>query len=135
MQQIADLLKNLGIKVTPQRLAIYNVLHKTSEHPSAEKIYRCLQDTHPTMSLATVYKTLDAFKKANLVQELNTGDDCVRYDALTQEHPHTICTGCGKIQDLDASLLDGLLDRIQKETDYSIDYQKVYFYGKCPQCK
>jgi Fur family peroxide stress response transcriptional regulator len=121
--------------VTPQRLAIYNVLYNTTEHPSAEKIYHALQATHPTMSLATVYKTLDTFIKSNLVQELNTGDDYIRYDAQIQEHPHAICNACGKVQDLDVHLLDGLLARIQQETDYDIQYQKIYFYGRCPQCK
>lgn len=135
MQKIADLLKSRNIKVTPQRLAIYNVLYKTTEHPSAEKIYHELLPTHPTMSLATIYKTLDAFKKAHLVTELNTGGDSFRYDANTDAHPHAICLDCGDVYDLHTHLLDNINDLVQKETDFDILYGHMYFYGKCSDCK
>lgn len=135
MQKIADLLKSRNIKVTPQRLAIYNVLFKTTEHPSAEKIYQELMPTHPTMSLATIYKTLDALKKADLVKELNTGGDSFRYDANTSSHPHAICLDCGDVIDLHTHLLDDLTDRVQQETDFDILYGQMYFYGKCRLCK
>lgn len=135
MQKIADLLKSRSIKVTPQRLAIYNVLYKTKEHPSAEKIYQELLPSHPTMSLATIYKTLDALKKANLVTELNTGGDSFRYDANTSSHPHAICLDCGNVYDLHTHLLDGLTERVQQETDFTILYGQMYFYGKCAICK
>lgn len=135
MQKIADLLKSRHIKVTPQRLAIYNVLSKTKEHPSAEKIYQELQPTHPSMSLATVYKTLDALKKADLVAELNTGGDSFRYDANTTSHPHAICLECGNVFDIETNITDDLISKLQSETNFEIKYQKIYFYGKCPKCQ
>lgn len=135
MQKIADLLKSRNIKVTPQRLAIYNVLYQTTEHPSAEKIYQHLLPTHPTMSLATIYKTLDALKKAELVTELNAGGDSFRYDANTHSHPHAMCLVCNEVYDLHTHLLDDLMDKIQEETDFEIAYQQIYFYGKCAHCK
>lgn len=135
MQKIADLLKSRNIKVTPQRLAIYNVLRGTTEHPSAEKIYQELQPTHPSMSLATVYKTLDALKKADLVMELNTGGDSFRYDANTTSHPHAICLECGDVFDIHTNVTDELISKLQPETDFKLEYQQVYFYGKCPKCQ
>jgi len=135
MEKLAGILKSKKLKVTPQRLAIYKVLYNTTAHPTAEDIYKALKQTHPTMSLATVYKTLDALKKADLATELNVGDDRSRYDATVKSHPHMICFNCGKVMDLNTSSLDGLKERIQEETDFDIISEKVYFYGTCSQCK
>ena len=63
MKEIAQILREKGLKVTPQRIAVYNMLCNTKEHPDAETIYKTLEPTNPTMSLATVYKTLDFFKQ------------------------------------------------------------------------
>lgn len=135
MQQIAELLKSKNIKVTPQRLAIYKVLFNSTEHPSAEGIYQALQPSHPTMSLATVYKTLDSLKQVGLVQELNTGGECFRYDATVTSHPHAICMECGDVYDIHTDLLNGICDTVQGETDFLLKQWQVYFYGTCPTCQ
>lgn len=135
MQQLAEILKSKNLKVTPQRLAIFNILYNTTEHPSAEKIYQALLETHPTMSLATVYKTLDAFKKTELVQELNTTGDSYRYDANIKSHPHAICVECDGVFDIHTHLLDDIKSKVQSETEFTILSQKIYFYGICPKCK
>lgn len=135
MEQLAALLKAKKLKVTPQRLAIYNVLYNTVEHPSAETIYASLQSTHPTMSLATVYKTLDALKKADLVNAINVGEDSFRYDANISSHPHLICVSCGVVADLHTDLLTSLKDTVQNQTDFDILSQKVFFYGTCSSCQ
>lgn len=135
MEQLAALLKSKQLKVTPQRLAIFGVLYNTVEHPSAETIYRALQATHPTMSLATVYKTLDTLKKADLIQELNVGEDSFRYDANIDSHPHMICTQCHQVSDLHTDVLNDIMTRAQAVTDFEIETEKIFFYGKCSSCK
>ncbi len=135
MEQLAEILKTKKLKVTPQRLAIYKVLYETTSHPTAEDIYTALRQTHPTMSLATVYKTLDALKKADLATELNIGDDSSRYDATIKSHPHMICLSCGKVLDLHTQSLQTFKENVQKETDFDIVSEKVYFYGTCTDCK
>lgn len=123
------------MKVTPQRLAIYEVLKATHDHPCAEIIYKKLSPIYPTMSLATVYKSLEAFKKAGLVQEINVGEYSFRYDANMAPHPHIICTECSKVEDLDVHIFSDLSDKVLQYTNYSIEKQQLYFYGKCPQCR
>ena len=135
MNEVTKLLKSKKLKVTPQRIAIFNVLYNSTEHPNAETIYNKLSQTYPTMSLATVYKTLDAFKKTNLVQELNVGEDSYRYDANTKPHPHILCLKCNKVDDIQTEILNNLKNSVQTYTNYTITNQQVYFYGYCPNCK
>ena len=90
-RDITALLREKGFKVTPQRLAIYSALSGTKEHPSAEMLFNQLQPHYPTMSLATVYKTIEILRELELVQVLNTGEDSFRYDADTSNHPHIRC--------------------------------------------
>lgn len=135
MQQMAELLKAQKLKVTPQRLAIFKILYETTEHPSAEHIYKRIQATHPTMSLATVYKTLDTLKKAGLVQEFNVGEDSFRYDANVNTHPHMICLTCHQVFDLHTDKLQDIKKYVEPETDFDIDFEKVFFYGTCAKCQ
>jgi len=135
MEHLTALLKSKQLKVTPQRLAIYDVLHKTVEHPSAETIYKALQETHPTMSLATVYKTLDTLKRSGLIQELNVGEDSFRYDANAASHPHMICKSCNRVFDLHTDVLDYVIPTAQEVTDFDIETEKIFFYGTCADCK
>lgn len=134
MQQLAETLKNKNLKVTPQRLAIYNMLYHSKAHPTAEIIYNALQDNHPTMSLATVYKTIDTLKKSNLIIELKTNGDRYRYDANISTHPHGICDVCGEVHDIFTSNLEDLIDMVQPDTDFSIKSHHVYFTGICKKC-
>ena len=94
--EVTDLLRDKGFKATPQRLAIYEALASTTEHPNADMLYQKLTPKYPTMSLATVYKTLDILCTVGLAQELNVGEDAFRYDANTSNHPHVRCTVCGR---------------------------------------
>lgn len=135
MNNPTDLLKSKGLKVTPQRLAIFNVLFNITCHPSAETIYNALQETHPTMSLATVYKTLDSFKKKGLVQELNVGEDSFRYDITMDSHPHLICVECHDVSDMESKVLQGIREKVSAETSFKLLSEQLYFYGVCPNCQ
>jgi Fur family peroxide stress response transcriptional regulator len=81
MENLALLFKEKNLKLTPQRYAIYKYLVSTKSHPSAEMIYEKLIPDYPTMSLATVYKTVKTLIEIELVQELNVGEDNFRFDA------------------------------------------------------
>ena len=83
MDNIIKIFKEKKIKITPQRLAVYNYLANTTSHPSVETIYEDIYKTFPTMSLATVYKTIKTLVSSELVQELNVGEGNFRYDANT----------------------------------------------------
>jgi Fur family transcriptional regulator, peroxide stress response regulator len=135
MVDVVKVLKEKGYKVTPQRIAVYDVLKNTKEHPTVEVIYNKLQPMYPTMSLATVYKSLEMFKDLDLVQELNVGEDKFRYDANVNPHPHITCVACGRVDDVDNEMFFNLSEQVSIKTGYQITGQKLYFYGHCPACK
>lgn len=134
-KRITAILRERGFKVTPQRLAIYQVLATTKAHPSAEMIFQQLQPIHPTMSLATVYKTIEMLTEVGLVQVLNVGEDSFRYDANTESHPHIICRRCGRVDDLEKVDCRDFIDAVRHRTRYHITGQQFYFYGYCPACQ
>lgn len=135
MDSITTLLRNRGFKVTPQRLAIYKVLINTRSHPSAEMIFNDLQPVYPTMSLATVYKTIEILQELGLVQRLNVGEDSFRYDAIVDSHPHIRCLGCGRVDDLEEVDSQEFVKSINEATSYKITGQQFYFFGYCPACQ
>lgn len=134
ISDIKSTIREKGLKVTPQRMAIYSAMLATKEHPSAESIYKSLGEEQSSMSLATVYKTLDSFKKAGLVMELNVGDGCSHYDATTDCHPHVVCNKCHRVNDLDISGFDNIRRQVCDKTDYQLESEQLIFYGTCPDC-
>jgi Fur family peroxide stress response transcriptional regulator len=135
MVDLIKYLKEKGYKVTPQRIAVYDILKNTKEHPSVDMLYSKLQPVYPTMSLATVYKSLEVFKELGLVQELNVGEDKFRYDARVNQHPHITCMDCGKVEDVDDEMLFDLVGQVEGKTGYKMVSQQLYFFGYCPCCK
>ncbi|MDU2063224.1 MAG: Fur family transcriptional regulator [Sporomusaceae bacterium] len=132
---VTSMLRDKGFKVTPQRLAIYNVLANTKAHPSAEMIFAELQPLYPTMSLATVYKTIEILKEIGLVQVLNAGEDSFRYDARVESHSHIRCMQCGRVDDLEDIDASKFIDEVSASTPYKVTGQQFYFYGVCPSCR
>ena len=133
--ELAKILRDNGCKVTPQRLAVYDMLSHPTEHPTAEMIYQKVKEQYPTMSFATVYKSVEIFSKLGVIQVLNTGEDSFRYDAKTSEHPHIKCTKCGRVNDvshLDARAVESL---VENETGFKVNGHQFYFYGICPDCQ
>lgn len=133
--ELAKILRDNGCKVTPQRLAVYDMLSHTTEHPTAEMIYQKVKEQYPTMSFATVYKSVEIFSKLGVIQVLNTGEDSFRYDTKTSEHPHIKCTKCGRVNDvshLDARAVESL---VENETGFKVNGHQFYFYGICPDCQ
>jgi Fur family peroxide stress response transcriptional regulator len=125
--------RELGIKLTPQRLAILNCLKGNKSHPSAEDIYKAVSKKFPTMSFATVYNTLEALKKKGRVQELTIDPGKKRYDPDMSLHHHLICLRCNKIVDI---FQDFKLDLPGQLTEgFELKGSHVEFYGVCKSCQ
>lgn len=135
MENITAIFKEKKLKLTPQRLAVYKYLMSTTEHPSAELIYKAIQPDYPTMSLATVYKALKTLVEVGLIQELNVGEGNFRYDGTIKPHPHVQCIECGKVDDLHSLDVSHLNEEASNQSGYKILSSQMYFYGKCKDCQ
>lgn len=135
VQTVTQILREQGFKATPQRLAVYEALAKDCSHPNAEILYNMLKEKYPTMSLATVYKTMDIFSEIGLIQVLNVGEDSFRYDAETDCHPHVRCVSCNRVDDVFAIDDNELMREIARKTGYQLTGRQLYFFGKCRACQ
>lgn len=135
MDKIRKVFKENNLKLTPQRIAVYHYLVDIESHPSAEDIHNELYEKFPTMSLATVYKSLKVLTEVDLISEINLGEGNFRYDAIVEDHPHIKCTVCGKVEDIEGVPMEILNNEIKKHTDYDISGNKLYFFGVCKECQ
>jgi Fur family peroxide stress response transcriptional regulator len=107
--RIVGKLRNDGLKITPQRIAILRFLEGNKTHPSVEEVYREVARAFPTISLATVYNTLDTLVGIGGVQTITIDPSRKRYDPETRPHHHLMCDDCGTIGDVFADFT-GKLD-------------------------
>lgn len=103
--QILDKLRDNNLKITPQRVAIIKFLEQKT-HPNVDEIYESVKRSFVSISLATIYKNLNALKESGLVVEINTQSGKLRYDLNLKSHIHLYCPVCSKIDDL---FLDDIL--------------------------
>ncbi len=129
-----DKLKSLGLKITPQRLAIMKLLDGNKNHPSAEDIYSTLKPDFPSLSLATVYNTLEALCEAKEIQEVRIKRDKRHFDPNVVPHTHFLCRICDKIYDLELDIRTIELQIPLKMQNCQVDSYTVHLYGTCPAC-
>lgn len=135
MDAFRDALVRQGRRVTSQRLGVYQYLLQTDRHPTAEEIYRALRVRFPTISPATVYKTLELLVEMGLVTEMGFGAGANRYDGDPGPHLNLVCRGCGTITDLDEPLLEQLARAAAERTGFRIVGGRHEFYGFCSRCR
>ena len=126
-------LRARGIPLTHQRLAIYDRLMKSKDHPSAEDLYKALKPDYPSLSLATVYKTLQTLQDVGLISLVNQPHAQARYDGITARHHHAICESCGRIEDVFDDRLDKLLLPAGAK-GFQVSTHSVHFRGLCAAC-
>ena len=132
MKNGIEILKANNIKVTPQRLGVYNIMSKGDRHYTAEDIFENVKKNFPTISLATVYAILETFKNKQLVQEIRIDFQRSSYDIKKERHHHFQCSGCKKIFDVEMPLCEAL--HLGEVEGHKIKEFQGYFYGLCREC-
>ncbi len=126
-QEINKLFSKLGLKLTMQRYAILEYLMNTKEHPSAEMIYNALKEKYPTITLSTVYNTLEIFEEKGLIKRVPTFTGTARYDATISPHLHIIMNQDGKIIDLhDQQIIDIIHKHLKEKHNIDIEPENIY---------
>ena len=128
------ILREHGLQVTYQRLAIYQALCHTHDHPSAEAVYQKVRKRFPMISLGTVYKTLERFYNVGLIERVSPMTDVARYDATVDPHHHAVCVNCQAILDV---MDPGWDENIAVPGDemFQVLRKQVLFQGYCPECR
>lgn len=134
-QELIDLFRENGFKVTAQRLAIGKYLLSREDHPSAEQIHNALTKEFPTISLGTIYKTLHLLEDIGLIQELGFNQGSIRYDPNTELHINIICTKCNEIYDYKPHNLQELWEKIISQTEFEPKGQRIDIYHECKKCR
>lgn len=129
-----DACRKAGLKLTHQRLEIYRELASATDHPSAEDLYRRIKDRLPTVSLDTVYRTLDTFEQHGLVIKVPVIKGPARYDAGMHVHHHCICGRCRKIVDMDWHDVDVVALPPESQEWGKVTNRFVQLYGVCARC-
>lgn len=96
----AQRLRQVGMRATGPRVAILSLLEGERTHPSAEQIHEALSGELPSLSLSTVYSTLESFLQVGLVRRIPTPEGRLRVDGTTQDHDHAVCRSCGRVFDV-----------------------------------
>lgn len=127
-------LRRTGLKVTPQRLEIFQEAARSKEHPDVEAVCRGVRKRIPTISLDTVYRTLRLFLDRGLIVSRGTEEDRLRLDANTKPHHHFVCRRCGLTRDVAAGETDPLPIPPAALAWGSVEQASVEFRGLCSAC-
>jgi len=130
-----QILRENGHRLTPQRMLVIDILHNADRHISAEEIYKQLHKRYPYANISTVYRTLELLKELDLVTEADFGEGRVRYHVAGKgHHHHLICRSCGKIMNLEESMLHPLEDTLLQKYGFDADLRHLTISGKCSEC-
>ena len=131
-----EALREKGYRLTPQRVFIIEALRDATSHISAEEIYQQLHSRYPYSNISTVYRTLELLRELNLITETDFGDGRVRYHVAQKgHHHHLVCHKCGKIMDVDESVLYPLKDTLLHDYGFEADLRHLAIPGVCQDCR
>lgn len=129
-----EALKTAGLRVTSQRSLIMDIIHRG--HLDADEIYRQARQKDSHLSLSTVYRSLQAFKKLGLVEELHFDDAHHHYEVKpADEHHHLVCLGCGKVIEFRHPLSRYLKRSIPESRNFDITETEIRMAGYCAECR
>ncbi|MDA1093564.1 MAG: Fur family transcriptional regulator [Acidobacteria bacterium] len=131
----AERLRTAGLKATGPRVAILDAVERNCKHPSAEDIYQELAESHPSLSLSTVYGTLSAFVKAGLVRKLSEFDGRLRVDGTNPPHDHAICRLCGAIFDIEPNLTHAPAPPSELPGGLAVLEMRIEYDVVCARCR
>lgn len=122
-----------GLKVTPQRQRIFAVLHGSGDHPTAEAVWEHVRVEMPTVSLKTVYQTLNELCDMGEIQSLDLGTGSMRFDPTVDQHQHLVCEVCGEVHDIRGDFTDVQVPP-GDDHGFEVSSTEIVFRGRCSAC-
>ncbi len=133
-KKLKEAFKERNLKITPQRIAIYEEIVNSKEHPSTVHIFEKIRRSFPNISFDTINRTLTTFAEIGLIKTVEGSGDSKRYDPNIEQHHHFICVKCGRIIDFDSKELDNLQLPTELHNKFRILRHKVVVEGICDKC-
>lgn len=132
---IMESLREVGYRLTPQRMLIISIIHGAEGHISAEAIHEEVVEQYPYVDISTVYRTLQILKKLRLVSETDLGGGRVEYEVTEGvRHHHLVCRQCGQTFPMDDELMEPLRARLLKKHGFQADMEHFAIFGVCQRC-
>ena len=130
------LLASGGLRFTKQRALILEIIRQGHGHQDADEVYRQARKKEPRLSLSTVYRSLQMFKKLGLIEELHFDEGHHHYEVKpSSEHHHLVCLGCGRVIEFDYPLSRYVSKNVAQARDFDIVEAEVHMTGYCPRCQ
>ena len=123
-----------GVRVTPQRLAVYRALAEDLTHPTADAVLGRVRGTLPSVSPASVYRILESLEREGLIRRVGTTDGIARYDANLERHQHLVCRKCGRMTDFQAPELSKIQLAPRAIRGFVVEELDVRIVGRCARC-
>ena len=135
-QEVLQRLSRHGFRITQARRAIVHVFSEASGSLTPPRVVELARRHCASVGLVTAYRTLDLLAQLGFVRRIHTGNGCHGYAAVGYGHRHhLICRRCGRVVEFEGCDLSELLDRITRETGFSVEEHMLELAGECPECQ
>ena len=128
-------LKKEGLKLTPQRRLIVNIIHDAKGHLTAGEIIEHVQIKMPGVNKSTIYRTLELLEEAGCVYKSKLGDEFVYHHEEEGHHHHLVCSQCGKTIDCDEDIFLPVEKTLRAKYDFCADFKHLVMCGICEECR
>jgi len=133
LHRFTEACRERGMPVTHQRLAVFRALLESESHPDADAIHKSLRAAYPTLSLGTVYKTLETLQSLGLARAVSSPGPTRRFDGNRTPHHHLLCTRCGRLMDVELDQLAQIA--LPAGLDFQVTDLTIQFNGICSTCQ
>lgn len=128
-------LREVGCRLTPQRLMILSIISESTGHVTAEAIHERVKEQYPYVDISTVYRTLHLLKDLKLVTETDLGAGVAHYELAERgAHHHLVCRHCGAAEALDDAFLEPLAASLRSKYGFAADFEHLAIFGLCRDC-
>jgi len=133
--QFSDRLRKQGYRLTPQRLAILQILIDSGGHLSPQQVFEQARELTPGITEPTVYRTLSFLSEEGILMPTHEASGSLVYEVASDLHHHLVCRSCGESLEIEHAALETLYKTLRKQTGYALDDRHITLFGLCPGCQ
>lgn len=136
VERVLDLLRADGGRITTGRRAVVRALMTAPDHHvTADRVAETVQAQHPDVHLSSIYRTLDALERLDVVARVNLGPGGAVYHLVDHEHHHLVCVECGSVTEIPARTSGPLAKRCEADHDFELSPRHLALTGLCRECR